>query len=248
MMGVRKGKGISRIATMRTIIIASAMGILLYVPNIRSQEVAQLDSEAENQGCLDDLLMADDGDLELKTNEYLMFVALRSGGQLGYMEYSDMPFSLIATFNFGACFCAMISSDDQCCVGENANVNLDVEASEMIKDNLFTFCRSVDRTIASIVPDTPSPTMAPTAVASDAPSETPTDMPTRSSSSSPTLVATMTPTVVPSDAPSETPTDSPSAVPTTSPSPAPSNTPSAMPTAPSFSKFHASNKSRFSGL
>jgi hypothetical protein len=230
-MGVRKGKGVSRIAAMHTIVLASAMGVLLQATNTRSQEVTPWVS-FEYESCLEDLWMADggdEGDLELISDEYLLFVTLRSGGQLAYQEYAELPLSLISIFNFGACFCAMISSDDQCCVGESANVNLDVTASEMIQDNVYMFCRSVDEAIASILPDTPSPTMAPH-----------TSMPTSSPSSSPSWSPTMAPTVLGSDAPSETPTVEPSGnlpgtptptlLPVGSPSPSPTLLPTISPT------------------
>ena len=103
-MGVREGKTVSRNATVHTILLAFIMGFLLCAPTIWSQE-----SEAEFQSCLVDLSMADDGDLALTANEYVTFIALRSGGDLKYEDYSQLPLSLISNFNLGACFCVVIS-------------------------------------------------------------------------------------------------------------------------------------------
>ena len=202
-MGVRKGKGVSRIATMYTLAVGASMGILLSAPTILSQEVSRRNIEAEYQGCLDDLLMVDDGDLELKANEYLPFIALRSAGRLEYALYEDLPLSLIAAFNFGACFCAMVTADDQCCVGDKANINLNLAKSQLIEDNVYTFCLSVDRSIVTLLPETPSPTMAPkTTIPTGSPTlELPIVDDTPSPTKPPTLAATAAPSVPPTPMP-----------------------------------------------
>jgi hypothetical protein len=145
---------------------------------------------AAGKDCVGDLNSVDaDGDVRLSREEYLSFVSLRSDDRLQFSSFSELPLDFVASYQFGACSCALVSTDSQCCVGEKASITLDPAAPEYNDDVLITLCRSVGKAIDSVLPATPEPT----------PAATP--MPTPAATPKPTPAATPTPTL-----PAATPT------------------------------------------
>jgi len=116
-----------------------------------------------NADCLTNLKAADsDSNMQLTSSEYVSFLSLESDDRLELSSFSGLPLSLVAPFHYGACSCALTSTDDQCCVGESASIDLDPAVSSTGEDTLITFCRAVGNAIDSLLPETATPTTAPT--------------------------------------------------------------------------------------
>lgn len=210
----------------------------------RTQQFFELPPEdSEWQECVDQLYESDvNGNLELGEVEYTLFIATRTRGQILVDQYRNLPFSLISCFVYGACFCGVFSFTPDCCVGEDAHIDLDTENSAFISDNLITLCRSVDDAILQEIGTLPPISLPPFEQPTEAPAATlpPSMVPTNatvtlSPSMSPSdVLATMMPTRVESAVPSETPTIEPSTAPSfvnsTAPTMMPSGTPSSIPT------------------
>lgn len=184
------------------------------------------------QDCVDDLYASDlNDDLALSEEEYIFFIAILSDGAISVDRYTDLPLSLISNFVYGACFCSIITMSPNCCVGSEATIDLNLEDSQFIADNLITLCQTVEEAIqmeigssapiATLAPtEPPAPTTSPTMVTPVEPSSPPTILPPSNS-----------PTVEGSREPSASPTLSPTIVNSTEPSTSPSTTPAFIPTA-----------------
>lgn len=159
----------------------------------------KLRSATKYQACVDDLYASDqDGDLKVVEEEYLTFVSTRSRGAIDLVEYSRLPFSLISNFVYGSCFCSFVLKIPNCCVGDNAGININPKLSTFIEDNLITVCRTADLAIRNEIG-----TFSPTA----SPSETPSLSPTKSISDFPTYKDSESPTLMPSNQPTSKPTN-----------------------------------------
>ena len=172
----------------------------------------QLRQSSDLQDCVNDLYASDqNGDLKIDEEEYVYFINSQSRGEIDVEDYSELPFSLVSNFVYGSCFCSFVLGIPDCCVGENAGIDIDPDQSPLIEDNLITICRTATTTIQSIVgtfaptisPETDSPSASPTNIVTEEPSESPTEEPTAEHSLEPT---TQEPTKAPTDLSSSTPT------------------------------------------
>lgn len=196
----------------------------------RTQNFFQVPPEDQQwQECVDQMYASDvNGDLQLGEVEYTLFVATRTRGQILVDQYRNLPFSLISCFVYGACFCGVFSFVPDCCVGEEAHIELNTESSQFISGNLITLCRSVDdaiqQEIGTLAPvPVPPPIDEPTPVTTASPSMVP--------SSSPSVIVSDSPSMVPSTQPTVSSTDVPTLIISTAPSTIPSDTPSSVPSA-----------------
>jgi hypothetical protein len=200
-------------------------------------------ANAQYQECVDDIYSSDiNQDFELTDDEYLLFIAKRSNGAIVAENFSDLPFSLITNFVYGACFCSIVFQVPNCCVGGGALIDLNPDDSPFIVDNLITICGSVDEALEKEIGTLPPVTTLPPVVT---PTISPTLVPSLSTPSptasvvSPTVVPTNLATDQPSGSPSASPTTlKPSVMPSLMPSVSPSLSPTDIPTITTPSKFN----------
>ena len=78
-------------------------------------------------GCYGDLLEADgDGDLSLDSDEYVVYLNIRSGGVID-TPYEELPLSFISNYIFTACQCSLFTEEEDCCVGDKTSIEWDAE-------------------------------------------------------------------------------------------------------------------------
>jgi hypothetical protein len=199
-------------------------------------------ANAQYQECVDDIYSSDiNQDFALTEDEYLLFIAKRSNGAIVAENFSDLPFSLITNFVYGACFCSIAFQLPNCCVGGGALIDLNPDDSPFIVDNLITICGSVDEAIEKEIGTLPPvPTLPPVVTPTISPTLAPsvsTPSPT-TSVVSPTAVPTNLTTDQPSGSPSASTTLEPSVMPSLMPSVSPSLSPTDIPTIATPSKFN----------
>ncbi|KAG7350458.1 hypothetical protein IV203_009818 [Nitzschia inconspicua] len=170
------------------------------VRRLQSLELGR--QNAQYQECVDNMYASDfTGDLALSEQEYLLFIAKESQGEILVEDFSELPFPLVTHFIYGACFCSIIFQTPNCCVGAQAAIDLNPENSPFVIDNLITICISVAQVIGEEVP-TDLPALLPSA----APSQSPSTAPTKVTSEEPSLSPTIAPTTLAPSVPTQRPT------------------------------------------
>lgn len=163
-------------------------------------------SEDDLLSCRDNLLAADlDKDDRLTPDEYASFLSVQSSDSIS-VPFRDLQAPFILIYYTEACdTCFEVSNDDECCVGENANIGLGDRGSEQFVNSVEFICVNVKDELDRLF------TRVPTTVPTVSPVEGDTVAPTNGASSAPTTGQLATPSVSPvaSTGPPSVPTAGP---------------------------------------
>jgi hypothetical protein len=193
---------LNKMFRLRRALLSVLLGLLICSPFIiaqgtdqkhfhRLQGVVVGRQKAHYQDCVDNMYASDaNGDLALSDEEYVMFIEKESEGAIVVDDLSELPFSLVVHFIYGACFCSIIFQAPNCCVGGEAAIDLDPENSPFILDNLITICISVKQAIGDEVGTSPPVATSPNQIPTVSPTTTPTETLTMSPTTPPVVQTT----------------------------------------------------------
>ncbi|EEC47012.1 predicted protein [Phaeodactylum tricornutum CCAP 1055/1] len=185
-------------------------------------------SEDDLLSCRDNLLAADlDKDDRLTPDEYASFLSVQSSDSIS-VPFRDLQAPFILIYYTEACdTCFEVSNDDECCVGENANIGLGDRVSPVEGD---TVAPTNGASSAPTTGQLATPSVSP--VASTGPPSVPTAgpapgsiAPTPSGRIAPTMSPVVVATVTPTENPAIATTPRPSLVVVQTPTQAPVEAP-----------------------